>query len=241
MVRRQLDSSLALTPAAVQQYANRWITNEILFQEARRKGVNVSRNVERQVEEARRQLSIAELLEQEVYQNNSITIPQSEIAAYYQSHRDEFQLREQTIWLSLAVFLNSAAANEFRASALGSAGWDESIAHFQSDTSKHMIARTDSVFYTQSSLYPPELWKVAAVTGRLEVSFPVKTSVGYFVLRSLGNYAANSTAPLEKIQQTIEQRLTMEKRRQRYADYLESLRKQNNVQLLLPFTDSLSQ
>lgn len=241
MVRQQMDSTTMLKPALVQQYANRWITNELLYQEAKRQGIHTSEDVEQRVEEARKQLSISALLEREVYRSPSAVIPQNVIASYFQAHQDEFRLQEQTIWLSLAVFSNSSMANEFRASALGTTGWEQSVKLFQSDTSKQMIAYTDSLFYTQSSLYPPELWKVAAITGRLEVSFPIKTSAGYFVLRSLGNFAANTIAPLKKVRQTIVQRLEMEQRQQRYAEYLETLRKQNNVQLFLSPSDSQSQ
>jgi peptidyl-prolyl cis-trans isomerase C len=240
MVQGQIDTSQTITPVLLQQYTNRWITNELLFQEAKQRGMDISDDVQKKLVDARRQFAISALLEKEVYSSRNSEIKPEEIASYYQKYREEFILKQNLVWLSIAVFVENPPATEFRASALGNDGWDKSIDRFKSDPVKGMTAFSDSVFFTQSTLYPPELWKVATVLGRLEISFPVKTSAGYFVIRSLGQYPAGTTAPLYKVQETIQQRLTMERRQQRYAEFLESLRKKFQIQITVSPTDSLN-
>ena len=46
MIRANYDSSRTLTQGDIQQYANRWIANELLFQEARASGYDVSDDIQ---------------------------------------------------------------------------------------------------------------------------------------------------------------------------------------------------
>lgn len=239
-IRANVDPGHALTESDIRQYANRWVVSELLYQEAQQRGYDGSEEVTAKVAEARKQLTIAELLERDVYGGIGNDIPPSDIATYYQSHTAEFLLAETVTRLSVAVFAGMEAANRFRTAALGENGWEASVRLFGSDTSGMLVSYTDSAFYSQSSLYPPELWKVAGALGMMEVSFPVKTSVGYVVLRSLGEFKSGGTAPLAYVQEQIRGRLTMERRQQRYQQYIQDLRAKHAVQMMTAVLDSSS-
>lgn len=245
-IRSQVDSSRTLSAVELQQYVHRWVTNELLYQEARQRGYDVSEEIQRKVADARKQLSVAELLEKEIYSLAESSIRPDEIASYYQAHSDEYVLKENMVQLSLAIFNQSSEANQFRASALGAAGWKNSIRsmlrieRFRTDETKGLLSFSDSLFFTQSSLYPPELWKVATALGMLEVSFPVRTSVGYVVMRSLGQFKKGAMTPLHYVEDEIRQRLTMELRQERYQTFVQTLRNKHTVQFMIPTTDSLA-
>jgi hypothetical protein len=234
------DPSRPLSPSEVQQYANRWVINELLYQEAQQRGYDESEQIRMKVEDAKKQLTIADLLEKEVYAVTENSIRQNEIASYFQSHTSEFTLQENIARLSVAVFSEIDPANQFRTAALGETGWSAAVDQFGADAAKGLISYADSTFYSQSSLYPPELWKVAGALGMLEVSFPVKTSVGFVVLRSLGQFKAGTNAPLAYVEPQIRSRLTMEQRQQRYQQYIQSLRAKHAVQMTVAAQDSLS-
>lgn len=239
-VRANSDPSRALTQNEVRQYANRWVVNELLFQEARSRGYDESEQLLAKVREAQKQLTIADLLEREVYSVAEGSIQQSEIATYYQAHAAEFVLREDIARLSVAIFAEMEPANRFRASVLGGTGWDAGVSAAAGEPVNGLISYTDSMFYTASSLYPPELWKVATALGMLEVSFPVKTSVGYVVMRSLGQFKTGGGAPLSYVEQQIRSRLAMERRQERYQQYIQSLRAKHAVQMMVAAQDTLS-
>jgi hypothetical protein len=239
-IRANSEPSQMLSQSEIQQYANRWVVNELLFQEAQQRGYDESETIRNKVEDARKQLTIADLLEKEVYSVAENSIRQSEIASHFQSHTAEFMLQENIVRLSVAIFSEIEPANQFRTSALGENGWDASIGQFGADAGKGLISYADSAFYAQSSLYPPELWKVAGALGMLEVSFPVKTSVGYVVMRSLGQFKSGTNAPLAYVEPQIRSRLTMEQRQQRYQQYIQSLRAKHAVQMMVAVQDSLS-
>lgn len=234
MIYAHMDSSKQLTDAELRQYVNQWVTNELLYQEAQRKGYDETDEVRLKVAEAKKQLSIAELLEKEVYSLTEQDIRPDEVAFYYQSHADEFILKENLVRLSIAVFARNDDAVHFRVSALSGLGWNNAVEEFKNDTSKGMVSISDSLFYFQSSLYPPELWKVASALGIEEVSFPVSTSVGYVVLRSIGQYKKGNPAPFAYVEPEIRTRLAMERRQKKYQEFIQALRVKHAVQFMLP-------
>ena len=238
MIEAQSDSSHKPSNDELRQYVNRWVTNELLFQEALHKGYDASDEIRLKMAEAHKQLSIAGLLEKEVYDLAEKSITSNDILAYYQSHLGEFSLNDDLIRLSVAVFNRNDIATQFRAIALGPQGWQEAVAAFRSDVTKGMISYSDSLFFSQSTLYPSELWKIAAILGQYEVSFPVKTSAGFFVIRLLGQHRKGTTAPLSYVQEEIRQRLAMERRRQKYQEFIQRLRTKHTVQLMFSQSDS---
>lgn len=240
MVQNAAGPDRTLTGSEIQQYANRWVVNEMLFQEALQRGFDESDHVRQTMEEALKQLSIAELLDKQVYQMADQSIQQNDISSYFQSHIAEFTLRENITRLSIAIFRSIEPANQFRISVLRDLDWSSRVRRMQSDTSSGLISSTDSVYYSQSSLYPPELWKVAGALGMQEVSFPVRTSVGFVVMRSLGQFKSGSTSPLSYVEDQIRNRLIMEQRQQRYQQYLQDLRSKHTVQMMITADDSLS-
>ena len=210
----------------------------MLFQEAQQRGFDVSEQIQQKMLEARKQLSIAELLEKEVYSLASNEIRRDELASYFQNHSDEFILRETIIRLSVVIFNEFESANQFRTAALNNGEWDKTIEQFRTDRSKGLISYSDSLFYTKSSLYPQGLWKVAGALGMSEVSFPVKTSVGHVVLRSLGQFKENSISPLQYVEADIRNRLAMERRQKKYQQFLQELRSKHTVTMMVAGTDS---
>jgi peptidyl-prolyl cis-trans isomerase C len=242
MIRQHLDTSRGVSEMQVRMFTNRWVNSELLYQEAKRLGIDNSDQVLQSLEDAKKQLTINALLEKEIFTDSSSSVTADEVIQYFRNHSDDFSLSNDIVWISFVVFADKTPAENFRSSALKEKGWTASVNEIRG--SSDMITQSDSVFYTESSLYPPELWKVATALGTNEVSFPVKTQAGYFILFSLGNFSKGTIPPMQYVVDNIRSRLVMEKRQQRYAQYLESLRKRHTVQINLtgiPFdTDSLT-
>lgn len=238
MVYASLDTSKKPSDAELRQVVNRWVTNELLFQEAKRKGYDTDEELRKKLTEAYKQLSIVTLLERDVYAATEQSVTGNDVASYYQAHSAEFTLPDDLILISVAVFLRNDDAVQFRASALATEGWNTSIRRYQSDTTKGLISYSDSLYFSPSTIYPSTLWKVATILGRNEVSFPVKTSVGYVVIRLLDFYRKGTAAPLSYCENDIRQRLVMERRQQRYEEFLQQIRKKYTVQFMYSHRDT---
>ncbi len=243
MITAQNDSTQILSATQQRLFAQRWITSELLYQEAKRVGLDQSEAVQKNIAEAQKQLVIAALLEREVFGESPSTLPTALVQTYFSSHREEFILPGTVMWISSVVFSERDAAAEFRSSVLDGKNWDVVLESYKANPalSNNIVSISDSLFYTETQLFPAELWKVATALGLFEVSFPVKTSAGYFVLRSLGHFKKGKTPPMRFVEATIRERLSMEQRQQRYAEFVEQLRKKNVVQLFLSEKDSLQQ
>jgi hypothetical protein len=241
MVRANSNGGDQLTQDDIRQIANRWITNELLYQEAQQRGYDAAEHIQRKISEAKKQLCISELLENEVYSLAESSIRPEEIATYFQIHNSEFILRDNLVKLSVVIFQSIESANQFREATLGEQGWNNSVSQFRANSANPIMSVRDSIFFTQSSLYPPELWKVANALGMFEVSFPVKTSVGFVVMRSLGQFKTGTSSPLQYVESEIRARLAMELRQQRYQQFIQTLRNKYTVQLMVATQDSLAQ
>ncbi|HTX19534.1 MAG TPA: peptidyl-prolyl cis-trans isomerase [Bacteroidota bacterium] len=227
------DSTAGISEVQMRMFARDWVNNEILYQEAKREGLDHSDAVLKNLEDARRQLAINALLDKEVFTESPQSISNAEAAAYFKTHAEEFALRDDIVELSLAVFAEREPAASFRETALEGGGWQAAATAAQAPVGGKtaLVTKTDSAFFTQSSLFPPKLWKVATALGPGEVSFPVKTSSGYFVLMLIGSYAHGATPPLEYVADAIKSRLVMQHRQERIAEFLEAARKRHTVQV----------
>jgi hypothetical protein len=239
MIRGSAAESQTLTQSDIQQYAKRWVTNELLYQEAQLRGLDGSDAIQQKLIEAQKQLSIAELLEKEVYSSAMNEIRREDAAEYFQNHSEEFTLHETLIRLSVVIFNEFEPANNFRTAVLSGSDWDTAIDQNRNDAAKGLMSYSDSIFYTKSSLYPLELWKVAGALGMSEISFPIKTSVGQIVLRSLGQFKEGTVAPLQYVEVEIRNRLAMERRQKRYQQFLQELRGKHTVTMMFTESDSI--
>ncbi len=235
MIHQQLDTSSGISEMQVRMFARQWVNSELLYQEAKREGLDRSETVARNLESARRELAINALLEKDVFNDTPQSVSKEEIATYFKNHAEEFALGDDIVEISLAVFSEREPAAAFRESALQGKGWEAALAESQNakNGQSPLITRADSAFYSQSMLFPAKLWKVSSALGPGEVSFPVKTSAGYFVILLVGSYQRGSTPPVEYVEDAIRGRLVMQHRQEHFTEYLETMRKKHTVQINL--------
>jgi hypothetical protein len=234
-VRARLDSTRGVTQAQVGEFARRWINDEILYREAVRRGLDNKEAVKAQVEEAKRQFAINALLQDEVYNRNSSESSPEEVAQYYAAHNKEFTLPTDVALVSLLLFTDRDAANTFRTAVLKGSPWSQAVQQAIADPkqSSVILARIDSMYYTQSTLLPVELWRVASASTKQEPSFPVHTDEGSYVLTVWKLSRQGQVADLAYAEREIRSRLTIERRRQALSVLLERLRSNHAVEMML--------
>jgi len=99
LTRQDLQEELRDTPAgrdsadARQQVIERWVTNELLYQEALRKGLIDKKEVQRLLEENKRSVLISALISSR-FESDSARPSPTETRQYYERHRQQLALRE---------------------------------------------------------------------------------------------------------------------------------------------------
>ncbi|MGH9428155.1 MAG: peptidyl-prolyl cis-trans isomerase [Terriglobia bacterium] len=235
-----LHDSVGEGRAATREFIEQWITNELLYQEALRQGLANTDEMRRQLEAVKKQLAISALLERELFANDTSQVEDTTIAAWYDSSKSAFLLKEDVVRLSFALFGERDAANAFRSKLLRSTSWDDAVIAIQNDSLLRppLLQAATRQYFTQANLYPEELWKLARTLAREEVSFVVKTDAGYYVLVVHNLQRKGELPDLEYVRNEIKDRILIAQRREHYERLLAHLRATHSVELRIALTDT---
>jgi parvulin-like peptidyl-prolyl isomerase len=108
--------------------------------------------------------------------------------------------------------------------------WSDAVRQLERDsTSRTQTA--ENQYFTRSTLYPEELWKLARTLRPGEVSFVVKTEAGYAVLHVNGIRHQGETPDFSYVRDEIRDRLLIDVRRKRYDRLVSDLRSHHSVEV----------
>jgi hypothetical protein len=226
--------SLGTPTALSKEYVNEWVVTELLFQEAERRGVPDAPDFQSQLEKTRKRLAVAALLQKEVYDAvDTAAITEAAIAESFKASGTAYALREDMVQASLVLFRERDAASNFRTTVMRGTLWDEALRRMAAvPAQQSQIVRTDDHRYlTRATLYPEELWRLARSLPREEVAFPLRTSEGYYILRVHQSFRQGELPPLEYVRAEVREHLLMDLRRQRYEDFIRTLRERHAVDI----------
>ena len=226
-IRSHLDTTREPSQAQIQQYIQRWITEESLYREAIDRGLDRTDEMNQKVEDVRRQLAINALLEKEVYSKNVSDVSAQEVRQYYDAHLKEFNAMHDMALVSFVLFKNRDDATGFRNLVLKGEAWNTAI----NQQTEAIVMHADSTYQTQASLMPAELWRVASTSTNREPSFPISTDRGYYILTVWKLIKQGETTDLSLVDQEIRGRLTIERRKQMFNQLVQNLRAKHAIQV----------
>lgn len=224
--------SLGSPTALSKEYVNEWIVTELLFQEAERRGVPDAPEFQAQLEKTRKRLAVAALLQQEVYDAvDTAAITTDAIAAAFKASGDAYALREDLVQATLVLFRDRDAASSFRTTVLRGTSWEEALRRVASVQPAQIVRTADHRYFTRTTLYPEELWRLARSLPRDEVSFPLKAPEGYYILRVHQSFRQGELPPMDYVSSEVREHLLMDMRRQKYDDVIRALRERHTVDI----------
>ena len=226
-IRAHIDTTREPSQVQIQQYIQRWITEESLYREAIDRGMDRTDEMNQKVDDVRRQLTINALLEKEVYSEQTSNFSAQDIRQYYDAHVKEFNVMHEMALISFTLFKNRDKATEFRNMVLKGTPWHVAV----NQQAQSIVAHIDSSYQTQASLTPSELWRVASKLISRELSFPISTNDGYYILVVWKFIKQGQTADVPIVEQEILGRLTVERRRQMYSQLVQNLRAKHSIQV----------
>jgi hypothetical protein len=234
----RFDSTQGITEAQLQQYVQRWLKDELLYREALARGFGSSKEINDRLEDVRRQLVINEFLDKEVYNDKTASSTPEEVQSYYDAHMNEFVLHNDVALISYVVFADRDAANKFRNTVLRGTGWYDALHQLLNDPRQgpKVLTKGDSLYHSQGSLLPADLWRVASSANLREPSFPISTTEGYYVLIVWRFGKQGQQADIRLVDGEIRNRLAIERRSQLYDSLVENLRTKHSVEVLMGST-----
>ncbi len=222
-VATHVDTSSAYS---VRNYVSNWVNQQILYDEAKKEGLDDATEFKESVSEYARQLAVTMLLNKKVYEA-PIELSQDEITNYYNSHRIEFRATDEIACVNLAAFDKRSFAVSFRNALVSGSSWNEM---FNDIPTNAIIDVKDSAYVTSSSMQPA-IWDVIRSLEEGKVSFPIQVDSSNYVIEIIKKLNIGDPLPLEYAAPRIKERMIIEKRRQLYHSLLDSLRLVGNFQI----------
>jgi hypothetical protein len=234
---RMIDTSRGDVDTQLRMYTTWWVNNELIYQEAKRHGIENSLEFQQTMSALRRDMLVQEFLQRYLFSDTS-KISEARLRQYYQEHEKEFFIREHTLKLNAIGFRTREQANTFASSIIRGLTWDTAAALLRQRLSggQNIVAEISRQYVSQRTLFSEELWKVALTLSPNEPSYPIRTAQGYFVVQVLSQYPEGTSAEYELVKEEVRERFLVEQSRRRYNELLETLRRRSTVEILLPTT-----
>ncbi len=203
----------------------RWLSTQLLYDEAQRGGLEMSRDIEWKLDEYRREL-VADRLLQDVF-NERAVVTREEVMAYYRAHEDEFNLE---VRVSHILTENRAEAEQaLEMLKTRPFSW---VAR-QMSVDKHTGAGGDLGYLSKGNM-PVEFEKIVFRMRVGEVSDIVESEFGYHILKLTDVHAGLNELPFESVAQEISRELLLRKRAAVYDSLLTALRGNAKVDVVDP-------
>lgn len=228
-----VDSSRGGIDSQIRDIIASWVSNELIFQEAKRHGIENSRAFQQKLADAKRDLLIQDFLQRYLYSDTS-KFSEKQLLEYYEQHAMEFPVREEMFKVNLMEFKTRERASLFAAALSRGISWDSSKVLLKSKAAlfDEVWVEQPQRIVTRSTLYPEELWKVAATLNAKESSYPVKVKGKYYVVQMLNRYQPGTLAEFALVRDEVRKRMIIERGQKRYKELIGTLRNRYTVEVM---------
>ena len=215
------DYQSVLTQEERREYLDRWITTELLYEEAMVLGLDVSPEIDVRLEQYKMDLVADRLLQQVI--EDKVTVTEDDVLAYYNYHKEEY-LREYRV---SHILVNTMEDAEKVKSLLSSKSFTYLAGRYSVD--KHARAGGDLGYLSKGNMVP-EFESVVFGMEIGEVSDVIESDFGYHIIKIMD--IRDARVPLEylDVAEDIANILTMQKRQAVYDSLVTALRTRASIE-----------
>lgn len=212
------------TASALRHYREEWIRQQLLLQEANRLDLAQKKEVRQKLQDARNEV-LREALKDYVIQNkeSDLKVSDDEARAYYQAHKEQFQLKEDFVQFRHMKTKTLKAARAARQDLLGGVPWPEVARKYALDPE---IAINESKQYWPISMAAKGIdimHRYLTIIGQSEIS-PIQRVNGIYHFVQLMEKRSEGDQPdLEWLIGQIKDWMVMNKRRRNFSSYTKNL------------------
>lgn len=221
-----LASEDSISPQVRAEYLNRWIDNQLLYDEAKRRGLEKNPEVKMRMKQAAKDITVLSLLNDQIIRN--VQVSEAEARKFYEQNQDLFKRDQDELRASHILFSTQVGADS--AYTRLKKGEDFArLAEALSLDSQTKNSGGDIGFFNLSTMHPV-IAKVAFGLKTGEVSAPFKTEMGYHILKVTDRKPTGSVRDFEEIKVRITGQLLQEKRNQTISNLLAELKKKAKIE-----------
>ena len=214
---------MAADPAMQKEFLDTLVTRNIIYQEGVRQKMLDNPMIKKKVEEFRKKMVVATLLDQEVTRKIK-NISDAELKAYYDKHTKEFQQPKQ-VKARHILLKDQKQAEEVRQKLLK--GGDFATLAKEYSTGPSKAKGGDLGFFSRNQMVK-EFSDVAFSLKPKEISPVVKTKFGYHIIR-VDEIREGRQQTFDEVKEKLKKQLQAERKNQYFKDYIGGLKKQTAV------------
>lgn len=209
---------------ALRNYRDRWVRERLMVREANRMGLRQSEEVRRRLEEARLQV-LREALRSQLMQQygESAQVSDEEARNYYQTHREQFILRERYVRFRHMVTATIEEARSARQELLGGVEWPVVAERYALEPEKTLDHSEQFWPISMAAADNETMHRYLEVIGISEISPIRRVGSSYHFVQLMETREAGEQPDLEWLMTRIKEWLTLEKRRRYFSSYLKNL------------------
>ncbi|MGH7451500.1 MAG: peptidyl-prolyl cis-trans isomerase, partial [bacterium] len=221
-----------ITKSELQDYVMRWTDSQILFQEARRRQLDQSESVRRELRRLERELVVNILLEQEL--NKPFPLSENEIEKYYNENRQNFVRSTKEVHVWYLKIGKKERADSLVAALREGVEFSQVARHYAAGDSAEW-----DLYLTEEETAPTIASAVFTMMPGA-VSRPIQLEGGFHIFKMIEKHDVGSLRPLSSVRGEIEARTQSEKRQERYKQLLAEFKNTAVIEKNLFVLDSLS-
>jgi EpsD family peptidyl-prolyl cis-trans isomerase len=212
-------------PGGKEKFLDELIKKELIYQEALKKGVDKNPEFLKKVEEFKKITLISQLLEKEIETKAKVT--EKDAKDYYDKHKEELASVSQIRASHILVKTETEAIKILESLKKGA---DFAALAKKSSIDTGTAKNGGDLGYFSAGQMAPEIEQAAIKLKPGEVSGPVKTKLGYDIIK-LVDKKMGKPIEFEKIKNAIMQRISSEKQKEVFDSYVENLKKSYKVDI----------
>ncbi|MCD6117063.1 peptidyl-prolyl cis-trans isomerase [bacterium] len=221
--------AMKMRPDQEHDFVEHWVNNQLLYEEAKRQGLDKSKDLAEELEKVKKEFVIQKLLEK-IF-SEKIKVSDEEISSYYENNTDLFQVAEDEVRALHILTKTRAEANIAHQEIL--AGKPFKTVAKERSAGYFKERGGDMGFFTRKDVIP----EVARYAFRLRpgtVSPVFKSPQGYHIIKIIKKRTKGSIKELNDVKDEIAQRLRVTKERSVYYDLLFQLQHSEKVDIITP-------
>lgn len=211
-------------PEGMERFVDELVKKEILYQEAKKEGLENNPEYRKKVEDFKRISLISLLLEKEIEAKAKVN--DADLKKYYEDHKAELTTGGQL--RASHILVKTEAEADKILEQLKKGGDFAKIAKDESIDKNSAVRGGDLGFFSRGQMVPA--FENAAMKLKVgEISGPVKTQFGYHIIKLTGK-KEGKVVEFDKVKDLLRQRVTAEKQKELFDSYIEGLKKSYSVE-----------
>ncbi len=216
----------SILSGAKQEYLNRWIDNQLLYEEAKKRGLNKLPEVQIRTKQAAKDVTVLSLLNDQIAKG--IQVSEDEARRFYEQNKDFFKRGQEEIRASHILFSTQVQADSASARLKKGEDFELLVRELSADSLTRNTG--GDIGYFSLSNTDPVVARIAAGLKTGMVSSPFKTPMGYHILKVTDRKPQGSIRDFDEVKTALMNQLLQEKRSQAISSLLEELKKKAKIE-----------